>query len=132
MMRIITTFLVVLFILTGCNQSEGVPSEQSAATHNPTADEILAKNPNADIFQLDGIIYSNANNVEWVQQSELTIGEKVGTITKKYKDGLTFEDKMATKLPVGAEIFEPVKKSGPILIVRLNDNEIRYLGLIEG
>ena len=39
---------------------------------------------------------------------------------------------MATKLPVGAEIFEPTEKKGLILIVKFDNKEIRYLGLIEG
>ncbi|WP_078503002.1 hypothetical protein [Paenibacillus selenitireducens] len=119
-----------MLILTGCNQSKINNSEHPATetTHNPTTKEILTQNPNADIFQHKGIIYTNASNIEWVQQTELTIGEIVGTIRKQYIDGITFENEMATKLPVGAEIFE----SGQILIVNLDGREIRYLGLIEG
>lgn len=134
-MRILVSFMICFAILTGCNQSEksiSGNSTQTISTHNPTAKEILVQTPNADIFQYKGIVYSNASDIEWVQTIELTIGKSIGTITKQYKDGLTFEDEMATKLPVGTEIYEPLKKSGPILIVKLNDMEIRYLGLIEG
>jgi len=128
------SFILCLAILAGCNQYEGSSSGKSNEkyeTHNPTAEEILSQNPDADIFQLNGIIYSNASNVEWVQAEELTIGETIGTITKQYTDGLTFEEEIATKLPVGTEIFKPLKGGG-ILIAKLNDKEIRYLGLIEG
>ncbi|WP_088831612.1 hypothetical protein [Paenibacillus tyrfis] len=133
-MKIIISFLITLLMLTGCNQSKVINSENSIteSTHNPIAREIIAQNPNADIFQYKGVIYNNASNIEWVQQEKLTVGEKVGMITKQYKDGLNFEDEMATKLPVEVEIFEPIKKSGPVLIVKLNGKEIRYLGLIEG
>jgi hypothetical protein len=133
-MRILISLLIGLLMLTGCNQSKEITSENFTKTsHNPTAQEILIKDPNADIFQLKGIIYENASNIEWVKTTELTIGESIGTITKQYKDSFTFEDEMATKLPVGAEIFESEKKNGPILIVNSNNGkEYRYLGLIEG
>ncbi|MBD3921729.1 hypothetical protein H8B09_23400 [Paenibacillus sp. PR3] len=133
-MKIIISLLITLLLLTGCNQSTVVNSENSIteSTHNPTAQEMIAQDPNADIFQYKGVIYNNASNIGWVQQEELTAGEKVGMITQQYKDGPKFEDEMATKLPVGVEIFEPIKKSGPVLIVKLNGKEVRYLGLIEG
>lgn len=120
-MKILISFLATLFMLTGCIIQ---------TTHNPTAKETLAQNPNADIFQHKGIIYTNASNIEWVRQTELTIGERVGTIKKQYTDGLTFGNEMATKLPVGAEIFDGGGRS--ILIVKLEGKEIRYLGMLEG
>ncbi|MEC0229791.1 hypothetical protein [Paenibacillus alba] len=118
-MKLLISFLIALLMLAGCNQT----------THNPTAKEILVQNPNADVFQHKGIIYTNASNIEWVQQTELTIGEKVGVIKSQYKKGLTFENEMATKLPVGVEIFDGGRS---ILIVKLEGKEIRYLGMIEG
>jgi PBP1b-binding outer membrane lipoprotein LpoB len=132
-MRIIVSLLIGLLMLTGCSQSKEINSAQpNDTTHNPTAKEILLQNPNADIFQLNGIIYSNADKIEWVQQVDLTLEKTLATIKKQYEDGMNFEDQMATQLPVGAEIYEPVKKSGAILIVKIKDVEIRYLGLIEG
>ncbi|MFD0712700.1 hypothetical protein [Paenibacillus sp. GCM10027626] len=134
-MRILISFIFCLVILTGCTQSEQGSAgnlTETLTTHNPTAKEILAKTPNADIFQLGGIVYSNASDIDWVQAAKLTIETSIGTIKKEYKDGIAFEDEMATKLPAGTEIYEPVKNSGPILIVKLNGKEIRYLGLLEG
>ncbi|MBP1933187.1 hypothetical protein [Ammoniphilus resinae] len=134
-MRILISFILCLAILGGCNQPEKNNAGDFAErieTHNPTAEETLAQNPDADIFELNGVVYSNASDIEWVQTTELTTGKNIGTITKQYKDGLVFEDQMATKLPIGTEIYEPLKGSGPILIVKLNGKEIRYLGLIEG
>lgn len=134
LMKIIFSLLITLLILTGCNQSKVSNSANSTveSTQNPTAQEIITQDPDADIFQYKGVIYNNASHIEWVQQEKLSVGEKVGMITKQYKDGLHFEDDMATKLPVGVEIFEPINKNGPVLIVKTNGKEIRYLGLIEG
>jgi len=131
--RILVFIFIGLLALSGCNQTHQSVGK-TKPTSNPTAMDILADNPDADIFQLQGIIYKNAKDIDWVQSEELSIGEKVGTIAKQYKEGMAFEDGMATKLPVGAEIYEPAEKVGPILLVRLGPNErvMRYLGLIEG
>ena len=134
-MKAIISLFIALMILTGCSQSPAIhsqPSNIQSSIGNPTAKEMLAQNPVADFFQYNDIVYANASDIEWVQQAELTIGEHVGTITKQYTDDLTFEHEMATKLPVGTEIYEPVKNKGPVLIVTVNGEEIRYLGLIEG
>lgn len=132
-MKMIISFFIGMILLTACSQSvENNAESRVEATHNPTAVEVLAQNADADIFQFQGIVYENADHVEWVQQDKLTIGERVGKITKPYQEGLPFEDGMATKLPTGAEIYEPAKKSGPVLIVKWNGNEKRYLGLLEG
>lgn len=135
-MRIVAMLLVVLLLLAGCAKvSDSEQFADPCAENNScelTANEVLDQNPNADIFQLNGVIYSNASNIDWVQQEQLTLGKKIGTITNQYKDGQSFENGMATTLPVGGEIFEPAEKSGPILIIKLDNKEIRYLGLIEG
>ncbi|HIW34790.1 MAG TPA: hypothetical protein IAA29_18595 [Candidatus Paenibacillus intestinavium] len=134
-MKSIIALFIAIIILTGCNQSKAIhpqPSHTAISIGNPTAEEVLAQNPKADIFQYKDIVYTNASEIEWVQQAELTIGDHVGTITKQFTYDLTFEHEMATKLPVDTEIYEPAKKIGPVLIVTINDKEIRYLGLIEG
>jgi len=134
-MRILICLCISIMMLAGCTQVNLIGSNQSSTTYvisNPTAQEILTNNADADIFQYKDIIYTNASSIEWVQQADLTIGENVGTIQKQYQLDLAFEDDMATELPVGTEIYEPVKKFGPILIVVVNDEEVRYLGLIEG
>lgn len=136
-MRIVISFMLCLSILAGCNQSEEGKTNTNKSIEkfvirNPTAEDILAQNPDADIFQWNGIVYRNASNIEWVQTAELAAGRMVGKITKPYKEGVPFEDEMATKLLVGTEIHEPMKKNGAIFIVNFNGKEIRYLGLIEG
>jgi len=153
-MKILISLVIVLFVLTGCNQSETNYSNQSSiitsthnptaetnysnqssiitSTHNSTAEEILAHNPDADIFLYKEIIYQNASSIEWVQLLDLTMGEHAATIKNQYKEDLIFDEEMATKLPIGTEVFNPSKTKGPILIVNLDGQEIRYLGLIEG
>lgn len=61
----------------------------------------------------------------------MTIGEEVGEIKKQTDDGEKFENFTASKLTVGTKIYEPVEDSS-IYIVKVDDKEIRYLGLIEG
>jgi hypothetical protein len=128
-MKILISILIGLLLLTACSQTKQHSSE---TIQNPTAEEILTENSDADIFQFKGIIYTNASKIEWVQQSKASIGKQVGKITKQYKDGIIFEDEMASKLPIDAEIFESGTKNGPILIIKINGKETKYLGLIEG
>lgn len=130
-MRLLISLCIAIMMITGCTQVNLTGSKEYVIG-NPTAKEILINDPNADIFQYKDIIYTNASGIEWVQQADLTIGKSVGTIQKQYQPDLAFENGMATELPVGTVIYEPMKKSGPILIVVVNDEEVRYLGLIEG
>ena len=127
-MKLLISFLAIMLLLSGCSLSNGTHSKTSESTHNPTATEILAEDPEADIIQLKGIIYTNANQIEWVQQTKIKVAESIGTIQKQYRKGDAFENEMATKLPVGVKIYG----SGAILIVYYKGEEIRYLGLIEG
>ena len=134
-MRIVISVLLLsltFFTLIGCNQHETSRVSRVEVIGNPQAEDILVNNPEADIFQFNEIVYSNAVNLEWVQAANLTKGELVGIIKEQYMEGKQFKDEMATILPVGAEIYEPVNRQGPILIVIFEDKEWRYLGLIEG
>lgn len=124
-MRILIPLILVLFLLPACSQYA------TYSTHSPTAEEVLIQNPEADIFQYNGIIYINASDTEWVQQTEITIGNVVGTITDAYKKRRKFKNGMATKLPIGTEIFD-VNGSGQLLIIKSGGKEIKYSCLIEG
>ncbi|NOU77020.1 hypothetical protein GC098_37635 [Paenibacillus sp. LMG 31458] len=63
--------LSITFIIASCN---------SQYIGNPTAKDILTNNKDSDIFMLNGIIYSNSEDIEWVNERELTLGEEVGEI----------------------------------------------------
>lgn len=49
----------------------------SGGIGNPTARDILKGNPDADILKLDGLIYSNVSDREWLDDHRYTKGEKL-------------------------------------------------------
>jgi hypothetical protein len=112
--------------------SDGKDNEGSrGSTGNPTVEEILQNNKDADIFMLNGVVYTNAEDIEWVNAKKLTLGEEVVEISKQTTDSNKIENGTATKLPVGTKIYEPLEK-GDIYIAVVEGKEIRYLGLREG
>jgi hypothetical protein len=132
--------LFVSLIIVACTNptienSDGKDSQRSigskGSTGNPTVEEILQTNKDADIFVLNGIVYKNAEDIDWVNAKNLTLGEKVIEITKQTNDSKDFQNGTATNLPIGTRIYEPVEK-GDIYIAIVEDKEIRYLGLREG
>ncbi len=118
-------------MLAACNNNyeNGVKEE---VTENPTPEEILSNDKHGDVFFMDGVVYTNAQDIEWVNEEELTMGEEIGEIKKQTDNHEEFENFTASILPVGTKIFEPEEKEGLIYIVKLDDEEIRYLGLVEG
>src|SRR5699024_3957994 len=97
-------------------------------TKNPDAEETLTVDPNANIFQFDGIIYKT--DVDWVDDLSLTKGEKVGEIKTKNEKDAKFEDGMSNMLSVGTEIFS-VKERGDILIVESDGKTLKYYAMVE-
>jgi len=97
---------------------------------NPTPKEILSENPQADIFQFNGIVYINASDVDWVMEQELKKGELVGEI-KKVSSSF-FKDGTASILPVGTKLYNTKNLNGDIIIAEYKDKLIPYLGLYEG
>jgi PBP1b-binding outer membrane lipoprotein LpoB len=128
--KMILVVLLLAMAIVACS-NQATPKEPEIVLDNPTPEEILAENENADIFVLNGIVYSNAEDIEWVNEKELTLGEEVGEIKKQTSNSDEFENYTATLLPVGTKIYQPVEK-GDIYIVRVDGKEIRYLGLREG
>ncbi|WHX28080.1 hypothetical protein QNH47_09605 [Virgibacillus halodenitrificans] len=123
--------IALLTILTACDKYNEENTNEKAED-NPTPKEILADDENADIFFMDGTVYTNAENIEWVKKEDLTIGKEIGVIKNQTDNSEEFENFTASKLPIGTEIYEPQNKSGSIYIVKLNNEEIPYLGLVEG
>ncbi|MDQ0160447.1 hypothetical protein [Alkalibacillus salilacus] len=120
----VVLFLSIMMVACSNQTTENV-------IDNPTPEEILEENMDADILVVNGVVYKNAEEIEWVNEEELTIGEEVGEIKKQTNNIDEFEDYTANKLPVGTKVYEPEEKSN-IYIVKTNDKEVRYLGLIEG
>lgn len=129
--------LVFFVILTayGCSSSPGSSSPGTGklkvnSPKNPDAEEVIASDPAADIFQFEGLIY--VKGIDWVEELTLTKGEQVGEIKKRNDTDTNFENEMSNKLPVGAKIFSPIEKRGPILLVESEGKILKYLALIEG
>lgn len=120
--------ILIVFTVMGCSNS-AIETEVHS-TENPDAKEILTINPEADIFQFEGVIYQTG--IEWVDALTLTKGEKVGEIKKRNQTGTNFEDEMANKLPVGVEIYSTHEQEGPILLVELDGEILKYYALVEG
>ncbi|MDW0115351.1 hypothetical protein QTL97_14570 [Sporosarcina thermotolerans] len=129
--------LVFFVILTayGCSSSSGSSSSGTGKLEvhspgNPSAEEVLTSDPEADIFQFEGLIY--VNGIDWVGELTLTKGAQVGEIKKRNDTDTNFENEMSNKLPVGAKIFSPIEKKGPILLVESEGKILKYHALIEG
>ncbi|NIK11727.1 hypothetical protein [Alkalibacillus almallahensis] len=126
--RIVSLVLMLSMVMVACSNQT---TSEKTVIDNPTPEEILTENENADIFVLNDIVYSNAEDIEWVNKKELALGDDIGEIKKQTESSADFENHTATKLEVGTTIYETVEKSD-IYIVKVNNKEIRYLGLREG
>jgi|SRR5690625_3425350 len=131
--RSLFLILFLSLVLVACGGNDGSEVEERT-THNPTPEEILSDDKDADIFVESNVVYMNAQNIEWVNEEEITAGEEIGEIKKQSDNSEEFEDFTATKLPVDTKIYEPEDDGigGLIYIVKTDDEEIRYLGLVEG
>ena len=128
---------VLLILITGCatetpanTQGKDEKSGQHVIT-NPTAEEVLAGNADADIFVANNTVYVNAENIDWVKELNLTLGNIELEIISQSNKGEDFVEGTASKLPVGTKIYKPVEK-GNIYIAVVDGAEIRYLGWVEG
>ncbi|WP_391209581.1 hypothetical protein [Psychrobacillus sp. L4] len=118
--RVLFFVSLLLLLLSGC--SNGM------ITGNPTPKDML-KNRDADIFLLEDIVYANAQDIEWVTESEYKLGEQVGVITKQKETAFNFNNGTANKLPVGTKIYA-TGKGFKVAIV--DGIEIPYIPLLEG
>lgn len=129
------SFLLV-FLIVGCENPFEDSKHKGARIiremDNKTmqqAEEIVRKNPNADIFVVVGLgIFIKEESIE---VTEIDLGRKVVTIEKKYLPGEVFEiQATATRLPKGTMIYStPEWQDGSILIAELGNTRIRYIRL---
>ena len=125
--------IFVLLIAGGCSNSSNKGKVEVHKTENSNAEEVLKLDPEADIFQFNGVIYQTG--IDWVEELTLTKDEQVGEIKTKNETDTNFEDEMSNKLPVGAKIFSVKEKEeigGPILLVESEGKLYKYYGLVEG
>ena len=71
--KLVICMILLLVILTGCNKGY---------KGNPTPKDFLG-NAGADIFVLDNIVHSNAQDVDWIQGLDYTMIEQIAEITKQ-------------------------------------------------
>lgn len=117
---------LTLFLITGCSNRE---ETTKVSIDSIDAEEVLSLDPDADIFQYDGVIYKT--NIDWVEELSLTKDVQIGEIKTQNDTNTVFKDEMANKLPVGAKIFS-AKERGDILIVELEGEILKYLAIVEG
>lgn len=122
--------ILVFLTVVGCSNSSRTGELEVHTTGNPNAKEILTLEPEVDIFQFEGVIYSTG--IDWVEELTLTKDEQVGEIKKRNDTDTKFENEMSNKLPVGAKIFSTIEKEGPILLVESEGEILKYYALLEG
>jgi hypothetical protein len=121
-------FLValMLFIITGCSNGEELTK---VSIDSINAEDVLRLDPDADIFQYEGVIYKT--NIDWVEDLSLTKDVQISEIKIKNDTNSNFIDDMANKLPVGTKIFS-AKERGDIFIVEFEGSTLKYLAIVEG
>lgn len=117
--------ILAALLLTGCLQKEEVVH----TSHPPTAAEVLKIEPDADIFQWDGVICQAG--IDWVDDLELTEKEKIGEISSQAANAAAFKDGAANVLPIGTEIYSVNEQEG-LYIVKDKGKSRHYLTLSEG
>ncbi|MBM7836877.1 hypothetical protein JOC54_000108 [Alkalihalobacillus xiaoxiensis] len=122
----LTHFIVLALILTGCASD----NEQTNSTENPTAEEILNRDSEANILLFNETVYQT--NIDWVDELTLTKGEQIGEIEAQATEGnVALSEKMSTKVSVGSAIFEAVERED-VLIVDENGELYYFYALVEG
>lgn len=131
MQKLIVFSLLVttLLIMTGCSYINTDDDVEVLEMENPNAENILMLDPDADLFQLNGIIYQT--DIDWVDDLSLTKDEKIGEIKAKIEKDSKFENDMSNTLPAGTEIFS-VKEREDILIVESDGKTLKYYAMVEG
>lgn len=99
-------------------------------TENPTAEEVLSQDPDADIFQYNGVIYQT--DIDAVKGKSLTKDELVGEIKETNDTDTHFADEIANKLPAGAAIFTTEEEDEMFLIVESEGETLKYYAIVEG
>jgi predicted small lipoprotein YifL len=137
-----TRFKYVLFLaaftlfLAGCGEKALSPPDASRTAEqyrqetigNPTPADFL-DNPEADIFYFGGVVYANAENLDWAQQREYTKTELLGKIATQTSDADEFADGAASRLPVGTPVY---RTDTDIFIAVVGGKDIRYIKMVEG
>ncbi|GEL77804.1 hypothetical protein [Tenuibacillus multivorans] len=126
-MKTFLPLIILLSFLGGCNIDDNNNNSQKPIT-NPIPEDYLNNN-GADIFFLDGYVFSYASDVSWVLKLNYTLGEEIGEITNQTEQASEFEDGSANVLPVGTKIYDTDTQA---YIAIVNGKKIPYLKMMEG
>ncbi|MFL0451600.1 hypothetical protein [Bacillus altitudinis] len=124
MTRTIWTCLFMLLLATSLCACQSVQQFESKP---PSAEELLALDPQADLFQWEETVYEA--NVDWAHQLTVTKDQQVGVIQKTAAEH--FNHGTASKLKKGTAIYS-VKEREDLLIAELNGQIIIYAAHAEG
>ncbi|MFS0655889.1 hypothetical protein [Bacillus sp. 179-C3.3 HS] len=117
-------FIMLLMIpLSACQSGEYYQFQ----TKPPSAEEALALDHDADLFQWEGTVYQT--NVDWTKELTLTKQQQVGVIKKTSSEN--FQHGTASQLKKGVAIYA-AKERNDVLIVEQNGQLKIYVALIEG
>ncbi|MEK5238247.1 hypothetical protein NST99_21395 [Paenibacillus sp. FSL L8-0470] len=120
--------IILMFVIAGCNSNKSSVSREWS-TSNPTAEDVLSDNSNANIFMFSDIIYNSG--IPWVDELELHKDQYVTEIIEQSGDGKEFKNGTANQLSIGTKIYS-VKERSDIYIAETEDGDLRFYGLVEG
>ncbi len=120
-LKVIFLLLTFTLILSGCSIS---------TKNNASPEKLLESNPNADFFVIDGVVYINASDIEWIKELTLQADEPAGEILKTGATA-SFSNWSSTKLKKNIEIYS-VKGREDILLAKVGKEYIPYLKWVEG
>ncbi|MEC4588269.1 hypothetical protein VSS76_13400 [Bacillus safensis] len=102
-------------------------SVQYSQSKPPSAEELLAMDQQADLFQWEGTVYET--NVDWTTSLHVTKHQQVGVIQKTAVKN--FEHGTASRLQKGTAIYS-VKEREDMLVVELHGKTKIYTAHAEG
>ncbi|MGY8609156.1 hypothetical protein ACN6BA_07110 [Bacillus altitudinis] len=118
-----TYFCLMLLTICLC----GCQSVRYAESKPPSAEEVLALDEQADLFQWEETIYET--NIDWTKSLNVTKHQQVGVIQKTA--ATHFEHGTASRLKKGTPIYS-VKEREDLLIAERNGQIHIYAAHAEG
>lgn len=133
MWRIFLASIVVLITCSGCVGHLFMNRDNINAIEKQTAKEILTNDHDADIFQYNGLIYtsSSSHTKELFEDVNLDKGKQISQIIRQSNDHNEFIDGVATKLPIGTEIYQVPGEGLAVLTVVIDGERIFYIAAIK-
>lgn len=124
--------IILIFFITGCTNDSIDQPANDATSGNPTPEERLSENPDADIIMIDNITHINAEEINRrINEGDLALGEKVLEVKVQSTNASDFKTGTASKLPVGTEIFRAKNRNSAYIAV-VNGKMRLYVSYGEG